>query len=74
MGRQLETLRFKSTHPLDREFNVDPLFSSQIMNELIPPKFKMSHIDPYEGATNPFDHLERFKVLMLFNGAKDGIL
>ena len=74
MGRQLETLRFKSTYPLDREFSIDPPFSPQIMNEVIPPKFKMPHIDPYGGTTDPFDHLESFKALMLLHGAIDGIL
>ena len=42
------------------------------MGEVISPKFKMPHIDPYDGTTNLFDHLESFKVLMLLHDATDG--
>ena len=49
-------------------------FSLQIMNEAIPPKFKMPHMEPYDGTTDPLDHLESFKAMMLFHGATGDIV
>ena len=41
MGRQLEALKVRSIRPFEMEFNIEPPFSSQIMSEIIPPKFRM---------------------------------
>ena len=74
MGHQLESLKVKSSQPLDKEFSIEPPFTPQIMSEVVSSKFKMPHIDPYEGTTDPFDHLESFKALMLLQDATDSIL
>ena len=34
----------------------------------------MSQIEPYDGFTNPLDHLESYKALMLLQGASDALL
>ena len=74
MDRWLEALKVKSSCPLDTEFNVEPPFLPHIMREAIPPKFRMPQVELYDGTTDPFNHLESFKVLMLLYGATDGIL
>ena len=74
MGRQLETLKVRSSRPFESEFNVEPLFSSQIMNEAVPLRFKILQAEPYNRTNNPLDHLESFKALMLLHRAIDGIL
>ena len=44
------------------------------MSKVIPPKFKMLQTEPYDRTTDPLDHLESFKALMLLHRATDGIL
>lgn len=34
----------------------------------------MPRVESYDGLTNPIDHLESFKTLMLLHGAIDGVL
>ena len=41
MGCQLEDLKMKSEHPYEKDFNMDPPFTLEIMEEAIPPWFKM---------------------------------
>ena len=36
--------------------------------------FKMSNIEPYEGITDPLDHLESYKALMRIQGTIDALL
>ena len=74
MGHQLEALRMKSERPYENGFNIAPAFTSKIMEEPIPPQFKMPQTKLYNGSTDPLNHLEAFKVLMLLHGANDGTL
>ena len=37
-------------------------------------KFRMSHIDSYDGIKDPLDHLETFKTLMHLQGVADEIM
>ena len=41
MGHQLEALKMKSEHPYEKDFNTAPPFTSEIMEEAVPPRFKM---------------------------------
>ena len=74
MGRELEALKIKSEHPYESDFNTAPAFTSEIMEEPIPPQFKMLQIELYDSSTDPLDHLKAFKALMLLHGANDGTL
>ena len=74
MGHQLETLKVISVRPFESEFNVKPPFSFQIMSEAIPLKFRMLWTEPYDGTTDPLDHLESFEALMLLYETINGIL
>jgi len=45
-------------------YNAQPPFSREIQEEPIPSRFRMPHVDPYDGTTDPLDHLESYKALM----------
>ena len=64
----------KSDRPYEKKFNTAPPFTSEIIDEAIPPRFKMPQTELYDGSTDPLDHLEAFKALMLPHGAADGTL
>ena len=53
---------------------MDPPFTPKIMDEVVPPWFKIPQIELYDGSADPLDHLEAFKALMLLHGANDGTL
>ena len=74
MGCELEALRMRSEHPYELDFNAASAFTSKIMEQPIPPRFKMPQTKLYDGSADPLDHLEAFKALMLLHGANDGML
>ena len=74
IGRQLEALKVRSSHPFDAKFNVELPFSPHIMNEVTPSKFRMPQAKLYDGTTDPLDHIESFKALILLYGATNGVL
>ena len=73
IGRQLENLKVKSFRPFDAEFNTEPPFSPQIMSEVTPPKFRMPQAKLYDSTTDPLNHIESFKALMILHGATNGV-
>ena len=74
MGHELEALKMRSEHPYELDFNVAPTFTLEIMEQIIPPQFKMSQTKLYDGSIDSLDHLEAFKALMLLHKANDGTL
>ncbi|XP_022152854.1 uncharacterized protein LOC111020479 [Momordica charantia] len=48
-------------------------FSSDILEALIPPKFKTPTMKPYDGSKDPKDYVEVFESLMDFQAATDAI-
>ena len=74
MGDELEALKIKSEHPYESDFNMALAFTSKIMEEFVPPRFKMPQTELYDDSTDPLDHLEAFKALILLHGANDGTL
>ena len=74
MGHELEALRMRSERPYELDFNAAPAFTLEIMEQLIPPRFKMPQTELYDGSFDPLDHLEAFKALMLLHGANDGTM
>ena len=39
-------------------------FTDSINSHPLPPKFKMSSLNSYDGTRNPFDHIATFKTTM----------
>lgn len=58
----------------DFGFNTNPPFTKKIMEELVPLWFKMPQLDSYDGTSDPINHLENFKAIMLLHKVIDGIL
>ena len=50
MGRQLEALKMKSERPYEEGFNTAPAFTSKIMEEPVPARFKMPQTELYDGG------------------------
>ena len=51
-----------------------PSFTTAINSFPLPHKFRMPHIDRYDGVKDPIDHLETFKTLMHLQGVVDEII
>ena len=74
MSRQLEALRVRSFRPFERDFTIDPPFSAKIMMEPVLGRFKMPQTELYDGKTDPLDHLQSFKALILLHRANDDVM
>ena len=49
-------------------------FTAVVNSFPLPHKFRMPHIDSYDGVKDPLDHLETFKTLMHHQGVADEIM
>ena len=45
-----------------------------IMQKPIPSNFKLPQFESYDGISDPVDHLEAFRTMMLLHGVPDAIL
>ncbi|KAH7845081.1 hypothetical protein Vadar_008225 [Vaccinium darrowii] len=54
--------------------NTNSSFTPEVMREPLPLKFKMPHIDTFNGSTDPLDHLETYKNLMMLQAVPDEIM
>ena len=52
----------------------DSPFTSSINSHPLPPKFKMSSLDSYDGMHDPFNHITTFKTMMHLQGVPDEIM
>ena len=72
--KKLEALNKASfSRPLD-EHSGEPSFDEKILKELPLPSFKLPQLETYDGITDPIDHIEIFKIALLFQGASDATL
>ena len=53
---------------------IDSSFTASVNCFPLPHKFRMPHIDSYNGVKDPLDHLETFKTLMHLQGVADEIM
>ena len=49
-------------------------FRQNIMDRPLPPKFKLPTLKPFDGMTDPVDHLEAFRSFMILHGTPDEIM
>ena len=73
MNRWIEELRH-APPAYGEDICTDPPFSQKIMQELIPSNFKLPQFESYEGTSDPVNHLEAFRTMMLLHGMPDTIL
>ncbi|XP_050246696.1 uncharacterized protein LOC126694466 [Quercus robur] len=65
----------KRANPVeDLVHRTDSSFTTSINGYPLPPKFKMPSLDSYDGARDPFDHIETFKTTMHLQGVPDEIM
>lgn len=50
------------------------LLTRRVMEELVPYRFHLPQLDPYDGRTDPLDHLESYRAFMQVQGATDALL
>ena len=63
MAEMRENMR--RTNPVeDLVHRTDSPFTASVNGHPLPPKFKMSSLDSYDGACDPFDHIATFKTIM----------
>ena len=48
----------------DLVHRIDSRFTDSINSHPLPPKFKMSSLNSYDGTRNPFGHIATFKTTM----------
>ena len=73
MNRRIEELRH-APPAYGEDICTDPSFSQMIMQESIPPNFKLPQFESYDGTSDPVDYLEAFRIMMLLHGTPDAIL
>ena len=65
MEVMMNALKGRVSSDLDDLVNcIDFLFTAAVNSFPLPHKFRMPHIDSYDGVKDPLDHLETFKTLM----------
>ncbi|XP_075659096.1 uncharacterized protein LOC142628960 [Castanea sativa] len=64
ISSDLDDLVHRTNSPFTALVNLYPL----------PPKFRMPHIENYDGSKDPLDHLESFRTLMHLQGVPDEIM
>ncbi|XP_077246179.1 uncharacterized protein LOC143886093 [Tasmannia lanceolata] len=57
-----------------KTFSSRPPFTDNVTKASAPRGFKMPTVPQYDRTTDPVDHLETFRTMMLLHGASDGFL
>ena len=71
----MNALKGRVSSDLDDLVNrTDSLFTTAVNSFPLPHKFRILHIDSYDGVKDPLDHLETFKTLMHLEGVVDEIM
>ena len=71
----MNALKGRVSSDLDNLVNrTDSLFTTAVNSFPLPHKFRMPHIDSYDGVNDPLDHLETFKTLMHLQGVANEIM
>ena len=75
MEVMMNTLKGRVSSDLDDLVNrIDSPFTAAVNSFPLPHKFRMPHIDSYDGVKDPLDHLETFKTLMHLQGVANEIM
>ena len=71
----MNALKGRVSSDLDDLVNrTDSPFIAPVNSCLLPPKFRMSQVESYDGIKDPLDHLETFKTMMHLQGIPDEIM
>ena len=74
MEVMMNTLKGRVSSDLDDLVNrIDSPFTAAVNSFPLPHKFRMPHIDSYDGVKDPLDYLETFKTLMHLQGVERSV-
>ena len=74
MDFMMNVLKGRVSSDLDNLFHrTDSPFTMSVNSFPLPPKFRMSQVENYDGNKDSLDHLEFFKTLMHLQGISDEI-
>ena len=77
MKKVMEAMKenMRRANPIeDLVHRTDSPFTASINGHPLPPKFKMSSLDSYDGTCDPFDHIATFKTTMHLQRVPDEIM
>ena len=75
MKVMMNALKGRVSSDLDDVVNwTDSPFTTAVNSFTLPSKFRMPHIDSYDGIKDPLDDLETFKTLMHLQGVANTIM
>ena len=75
MDFMMNALRVRVLTDLDDLVHrTDSPFTASVTSFPLPPKFRMSKVENYNGSKDPLDHLESFKTLMHLQRVLDKIM
>ena len=75
LDQQVAELRRDTQRPTEGlRIRTHPPFVRRITQEPIPSRFKTPQMELYDGSTDPCDHLERYRTLMMIQGASDALM
>ena len=77
MRRAMDEMKenMRRTNPVeDLVHRTNSPFTASINAHPLPPTFKMSSLDSYDGTRDPFDHIATFKTTMYLQGVPDEIM
>ncbi|XP_077217910.1 uncharacterized protein LOC143852415 [Tasmannia lanceolata] len=74
IDHRIEEFAKDQGRPTSKTFSNKPPFTDNVLSAPAPKGFKMPPVPQYDGTTDPVDHLETFRTMMLLHGASDGFL
>ena len=75
LDQQVAELRRDTQRPIEGlRIHTHPPFVRRITQESIPVWFKMPQMELYDGTMDLYDHLERYRTLMMIQGAIDPLM
>ena len=75
MGEMKDEFKGRAAKNLnDLVHRTDSPFTKAVTSFPLPSKFRMPHLETFDGSKDPLDHLESFKTMMCLQGVPDEIM
>ena len=74
MDELKSAMKDKGRENLDGMIRRMDSLTNEVLNHPLPPKFRLPQLESYDGHTDPLDHIESFKMLMLLQMTPDELM